>query len=619
MKAARLACGLIALALGTAARADGLIDNVNGLALDPAGQLVHFDALLIGDDGKVAKLIQGRYDDGAARPAKKPRKRRKGEAALPAPKALSFRLDGQGKTLIPGLIDGHGHVLMLGLSLMTLDLSETRSLDEALAKIRAYVAANPGRPWIIGGGWNQENWQLGRFPTAAELDAVAPDVPVWLSRVDGHAGWANSAAMKAAGIGAATPAPAGGRIEKANGKPTGIFVDKAQELIQKAVPAPLPRDRDAALELAQRNLLGFGITAIADMGTSIEDWQAFRRAGDRGALRVRIMSYAFGVDAMTLIAGNAPTPWLYDDHLRMGGVKLFLDGALGSRGAWLIHDYADAPGQRGWPLLSDTQLRNQMSRAAMDGFQIAVHAIGDRANREALNAVDELSDTYDGDRRWRIEHAQIVDPADLPRFAAHGIVASMQPTHETSDWRMALARVGAAHLQGAYAWRAMRNAGVPLAFGSDVPVESANPFPGLAAAISREDARGEPAGGWMPEQRLTFAQALAAFTRGAAYAGFAEKRFGTLAPGYDADFLLIDRDISTVPPAQVRTTQVLETWIGGKRVWTAEKDPLAAKGANDTPPGTPPAADEPPAPATMPTPPAAPESPAGGTGAPTGR
>lgn len=589
-----LAAGLLALAgLPAPALADGLIDHVNGIALDEQGKLVHFDALLLGDDGKVKRLVQGTYTDpGDAERALSPKMRAKCARApsrkgCPAPSdqpPLSFRLDAQGKTLIPGLIDGHGHVVMLGLSLMTLDLSDTHSLDEALAKIKAYVAANPGRKWILGNGWNQEQWHLGRFPTAAELDAVAPDVPVWLTRVDGHAGWANSLAMKAAGITAASKAPDGGRIERTDGKPSGIFVDKAQDLVKAVVPAPAPKDRDAALEQAQRYLLGYGITAIADMGTSIDDWQAFRRAGDRGALRVRIMGYAYGIDNMSLIAGNEPTPWLYEDHLRLGGLKLFMDGALGSRGAWLKADYADAPGQRGFPLMNGTQLRNQMSRAAMDGFQIAVHAIGDRANQEVLDAIDELSDTYKGDRRWRIEHAQIVAPVDLPRFARHGIIASMQPTHETSDWRMATARLGEGRLKGAYAWKSMLDEHVPLAFGSDVPVESANPFPGIAAAVSREDAQGEPAGGWMPEERISFPQALAAFTRGAAYAGFAEKRFGTLAPGYDADFLLIDRDIGAIPAAQIRDAKVLETWIGGKRVWTAKNDPLKAALPDDRSP-----------------------------------
>jgi predicted amidohydrolase YtcJ len=544
--------------------AAGVIDNVNGIALDANGKIVRFGALMIDDDGKVEKLIEGRYKEPEY---KRPKKRKKGEPWPEPPKGLAFKLDGGGKTLIPGLIDAHGHVMGYGLSLITLDLSDTTSLAQAQEKIRAYVAANPGRKWIIGTGWNQEQCGLGRFPTAADLDAAVSDIPVWLERVDGHAGWANSAAIRAAGITGATKAPAGGRIEMTGGKPAGVFVDRAMDLMQKVVPPPAPKDRDLALEKAQRALLSMGITGIADMGTSIEDWQAFRRSADRGALRVRIMSYAMGLDNMVLIAGPEPTPWLYDDHLRMGGIKLLLDGALGSRGAWLKADYADAPGQRGLRMIPDTQLRNIMSRAAMDNFQVAMHAIGDAANGEALDAIQELAETYKGDRRWRIEHAQIIDPADLPRFGPLGVVASMQPVHEASDWRMATARLGEARLAGAYAWKTMLDNRVPLAFGSDVPVESPNPFPGIAVAMSREDAKGQPVGGWMPQQRVSFQAALDGFTRQAAYAGFAEKKFGSLVPGQRADFLLIDRDISTAQPADIRTTQVLETWIGGKRVY----------------------------------------------------
>ncbi|RYM13237.1 amidohydrolase [Sphingobium cupriresistens] len=555
---------IAALALPLPAYASGVIDNVNGIALDPSGKVVRFGALLIDDDGKVEKLLPGRYQEPKYERPKKPKK---GQPWPEPPKGLAFKLDAGGKTLIPGLIDAHGHVMGYGLSLITLDLSDTRSLAEAQAKIRAYAQANAGRKWIIGTGWNQEQWGLGRFPTAAELDAAVGDIPVWLERIDGHAGWANSAAIRAAGITPATKAPMGGRIEMANGKPSGVFVDKAMDLIQKVTPPPAPKDRDIALEKAQRALLAVGITGIADMGTSIEDWQAFRRSADRGALRVRIMSYAYGIDNMVLIAGPEPTPWLYDDHLRMGGVKLLLDGALGSRGAWLRADYADAPGQRGLPMIPDTQLRNFMSRAAMDNFQVAVHAIGDAANHELLNAIEELNDTYKGDRRWRIEHAQIVTPSDLPRFGPLGAIASMQPVHEASDWRMATARLGEARLNGAYAWKAMLDNKVPLAFGSDVPVESPNPFAGIAVAMSREDGKGEPAGGWMPEQRVGFDAALDGFTRQAAYAGFADKKFGSLVPGQRADFLLIDRDISAARPADIRQTQVLETWIGGKRVY----------------------------------------------------
>ncbi|MEJ7933699.1 amidohydrolase family protein [Sphingobium sp. AN558] len=556
-----MSVALLAL-LAAPAFASGVIDNVNGIAVDANGRVVHFGALLIDDEGKVAQLIPGRYQEP---PRKKPKK---GESW---PKGLDYKLDAGGKTLIPGLIDAHGHVMGYGLSLITLDLSDTRSLAEAQAKIRAYAQAETGRKWIIGTGWNQEQWGLGRFPTAAELDAAVSDIPVWLERVDGHAGWANSAAIRAAGVTAASKAPAGGRIEMAGGRPAGIFVDQAMDLVTKVVPPPAPKDRDIALEKAQQALLRQGITAIADMGTSIADWQAFRRSADRGALRVRIMSYAAGLDNMVLIAGPEPTPWLYDDHLRMGGLKLVLDGALGSRGAWLKADYADAPGQRGLSMIPATSLRNMMSRAAMDNFQIAVHAIGDAANSELLDAIQELSETYKGDRRWRVEHAQIVDPAELPRFEQFGIVASMQPVHEASDWRMATARMGAARLRGAYAWKSMLDHRVPLAFGSDVPVESPNPFPGIAVAMTREDAKGDPVGGWMPEQRVSFEAALDGFTRQAAFAGFAEKRFGSLIPGQRADFLLIDRDISLARPADIRTTQVMETWIGGKRVFMKGK------------------------------------------------
>jgi predicted amidohydrolase YtcJ len=389
--------------------------------------------------------------------------------------------------------------------------------------------------------------------------------------VDGHAGWANSIAMREAGITATTQAPSGGRIERTGRNPSGIFVDNAMNLMERAVPPPLPIQRDRALARAQEILLSFGVTSTADMGTTAADWAVMRRAGDTNQLRVRIISYASGIDNLLAIAGTRPTPWLYDGRLRMVGVKLYLDGALGSRGAWLKADYRDAPGQRGLPLLNDTELKNQMSRAAMDNFQIAVHAIGDAANAELLSAIEELSDTYKGDRRWRIEHAQIVDPADLPRFAHNSIIASMQPTHQTSDRLMAEARMGVERLAGAYAWRSMLQNGVPLAFGSDYPVESPNPFPGLAAAVSREDAEGQPPGGWFPAQRLSMEQAFTAFTRGGAFAMFAEDRLGTLEPGRFADFIFIDRDIfNNLDQRAVRETRVLETYVAGRQVWSRE-------------------------------------------------
>ena len=544
-----LAAALIAL-LPAAALADGLVDNVNGVTLDKEGRVVRFAAMLVSPEGKVTALLEAKDK----RPAK-----------------LDWRADMKGRVLLPGMIDAHGHVIELGFRALELDLSETTSLADAQVRIRAYAAANPDRKWILGGGWNQERWGLGRFPTAADLDAAVGDRPVWLARADGHASWANSAAMQAAGVTARAQAPAGGRIERVGGAPSGVFVDAAQELVQKAVPAPLPKDRDSAFIQAQRILLGYGVTATADMGTSLDDWLTYRRMGDAGSLRVRIMAYGLGVETALQVGGAGPTPWLYGDRLRMGGVKLYADGALGSRGAWLKQPYADAPGQVGAGFMTDAQLQNRMSRAAMDGWQVAVHAIGDRANAQVLDAVEVLSETYKGDRRWRVEHAQIVDPVDLPRFGRNGVIASMQPTHETSDRTMAEARLGPARLTGAYAWNAMLRAGAKLAFGSDFPVERPDPWAGWAAAFTRQDAEGQPFGGWRPEERVTREQAWWAYTGGAAYAGFAERQFGELAVGQRADFIIVDRDPTLASPGELRATKVEETWIGGAKAWERGK------------------------------------------------
>ncbi|WP_293882329.1 amidohydrolase [Sphingomonas sp.] len=545
LRFAAVALATLSVSAGPAA-ADGLVDNVNGITMDAQGALVRFTGLTVTPDGKIGRIVH-RGDKLPDRP--------------------DWRLDGKGQTLLPGLIDGHGHVMELGFSALTLDLSSLKSLEEAKARIAAYAAAHPDRHWILGGGWNQEKWQLGRFPTAADLDGLAGDRPIWLMRVDGHAGWANAAAMRAAGVTATTKSPAGGRIETLAGKPGGVFVDAATSLIARAIPGATSKDRDLAFSKAQDILLAFGVTGIADMGTTVDDWNTFRRAADTGRLAVRIFSYALGIEPTLTIAAGEPTPWLYNDHLRMGGVKLYADGALGSRGACLKKPYADKPGDSGLCFMDDAKMKNLMSRAAMDGFQVAVHAIGDRANDEVLSSIEDLAPTYKGDRRWRVEHAQIVDPVDLPRFGRNGIVASMQPVHQTSDRVMVEARLGATRLAGAYAWKSMLANGAHLAFGSDVPVESSNPFPGIAAAISREGPDGQPFGGWQPQEIISREQALAAFTTGAAYAAFAEDRVGRLAPGYRADFILVDHDPFDGPPAAVRATKVNETWIGGKRVF----------------------------------------------------
>ncbi len=520
--------------------ADTLIDNANGIQVGADGKLQRFTGLVIGEDGRVVKLL----GEGEARP---------GDA--------DERIDAGGRTLLPGLIDAHGHIMGLGFGALQLDLTGTTSLTDLQQRLKAYAAANPGQGWILGRGWNQEMWADKRFPTAADLNAVVSDRPVWLGRVDGHAAVGNSAALRAAGINAQTQSPAGGRIEN------GLFVDAAMTLVESKIPAPTAADYDEALAKTHELMLSTGLTAAADMGTSAEDWAAMNQAGQAGRLNIRILGYAGGIPAMRAINGGRPSAWLYGDRLHLGGVKLYADGALGSRGAWLKAPYHDKPDTRGLRLLSDAELTSQSNEAAANGHQLAIHAIGDAANDQIIGAFERLNRPYPGDRRWRIEHAQVLDVADLPRLAKANIIASMQPTHQTSDRTMAEARLGPNRLGGAYAWQTLARSGARLAFGSDFPVESPNPFHGLAAAVSRQGLDGQPAGGWRPNERVSFEQALAGFTRGAAYAGFAEGKIGSLDPGRYADFILVDRDVSAVPPAELARTEVIETWVGGEKVW----------------------------------------------------
>jgi predicted amidohydrolase YtcJ len=533
----RLFAAAAALLLPGAALADTLIDNVAGLSVDRAGHVTRFSAMVIDDEGRIAELLQA-----GQRPTQ----------------PVEFREDGRGRTVMPGLIDSHVKLMELGLAQLTLDLTGVGSLAEAQSRIAAYAAANPERPWIVGRGWNEDVWGLDRYPTAAELDLAEADRPVWLVRSDGQVGWANSAALSLTEVAATTANPPGGRIvrEATGRKPSGVLVGAAMDLVSSKVPPPRATDRDLALHEAQKLLLERGVTAVADMGTSLEDWMTFRRAGDANRLRLRIAAYAATVPEMVLIGGSGPTPWLYDDRLRLGGLYLVLDGTLGSRGAQLKEAYADDPGQSGLGQLNGTQLRNNMSRAAMEGYQVAIHAAGDAAGAEALSAIEELVADYAGDRRWRIEQARVVDLADVARFGHHGIIASLQPVVE--DPAMAARRLGPERSDRLSAWYAIAQVGTPLAFGSGAPSASVDPFSGMAAVAGIVDG---PA--------IERGQALAAYTAAGAYAAFAEGRFGRLAPGERADFVVLDGDPLQVDARQLAGIRVLETWVGGTKVHDA--------------------------------------------------
>lgn len=545
---------------GTPALADTLIDNVEGMSLDVKGQVTRFSAILIGNDGRIVQVL--------ARGDKRPGK-------------VDYRVDGKGQVVIPGFIDANLRLTDFGFAALVLDLSPARTAAEVQARVAAYAAAHPDRPWILGTGWNPASWDKAALPTTAELDAAAGGRPVWIVSADGQAGWANTAALKAARIAATTPDPAGGRIVRIGatpgglGAPSGVLLGNARLLVEKAAPPRRAEDRDLAFLKAQQLLVAKGITAVTAMGATIEDWQTWRRAGDTGALRLRIMAYADGVEAMALIGGPGPSPWLYNDRLRLNGVLFSVDGSLAARTALLKAPYADSPAAKGLGLLGDTQLKNLMSRAAFDNFQVAVSTNGDAAAAQVLDAIEAIGDTYKGDRRWRIEQAVVVGPADLPRFAKAGLIASLQPQALGAGRTIAEARLGPARVAGAFAWSTLASSGVPLALGSTAPAFAPDPFAGITAAVTRQGADGEPFGGWQPQERLTREAALAGYTAGAAFAGFADGRFGRIATGQRADFLIIDRDPLLATPDELRATRVLQTWIGGQLAYKADDQPAA--------------------------------------------
>ena len=482
------------------------------------------------------------------------------------------RHEAPGATVVPGLVDAHAHLMNLGFALLRADLVDAASKDEVIARLKAFEATLPEGAWLLGRGWDQNDWPGKAFPTAADLDAAFPDRPVWLERVDGHAGWANTAAMRAATRDLSGDwQPEGGRILRdADGQATGVFIDTASAFIDAAVPPPDDALRAEALERALEAAVANGLTGVHDMGVSLADLKLMRDFANAGKLPLRIRAYADG-DREALAALCRMGAYEHaSGRLAMRGVKFYVDGALGSRGAALIEDYSDEPGHRGLLVTEPAAYAAAVAKARDCGIQPASHAIGDRGNRIVLDTYAEaLGEKAAGDHRWRIEHAQVVHRDDLPRFAALKVIASMQPTHATSDMPWAEARIGRERLYGAYAWQRLRALGVPLALGSDFPVESVDPRLGLYSSVTRQDLAGSPAGGWLADQRLSPEQALHGFTQGAAFAAFDEKDTGRLAPGFRADFVLLDADPLTVEPAALPKLKVLSTWVDGQPVHTA--------------------------------------------------
>ncbi len=521
-----------------------LFYNVRGYTWSDAG-MVQFEALLFDKSGRVVGT--GRESEFADR------------------NDLT-RIDGGGAVMLPGLTDAHGHIMNLGHARLTVDLVGAGDVEEALERIAQFATENPKLPWIQGRGWNQVLWPEQVFPTAGDLDSVVSDRPVWLERIDGHAAWANSRAMEIAGIDTQTD-PEGGHIARdENGRLTGVFVDTAMGLVSRVIPPPTAADHERALEVAVAELNRLGITGVHDAGVDVDDVERYRKFADEGRLHIRI--YAMLSEAQeNLDAFDKPLLGYADDRLTVRSVKLYADGALGSRGAALLEPYTDDPGNRGLLRHDQAALTNSVRKAIDKGFQVSIHAIGDAGNRAALDAFVDADACGPSPLRHRIEHSQVVALNDIPRFKALGIIASMQPTHATSDMNMAEDRVGHERIQGAYAWRRFLDQGTVIAAGSDFPVEHPNPFHGLYSATTRMDHQGRPPGGWYADQAMTLAEALRAFTLDAAYAGHQENQLGSLEPGKWADFILIDRDIFEVPTAELWQVQVLETWVGGLRVY----------------------------------------------------
>ncbi|MFI5457373.1 MAG: amidohydrolase [Isosphaerales bacterium] len=468
---------------------------------------------------------------------------------------------------MPGLIDAHGHMESLGATQEELDLRGVASIEEIARRVKARIDLNPGDSWITGRNWDQSLWPGGAFPTAAVLDAVAPRRPVWLERVDGHAGWANAEAMRRARAGKQSKAPKDGQIIRdRDGQPTGVFIDGAMSLIGRAVPPSTKDDLKRRLLAAQKLVLQNGLTSVHDAGISKLTADAYRELDRDGQLAVRVYGMAsLPSGGEVAFVSRPPLQSAPNARFELRAVKLFVDGAMGSRGALLFEPYHDDPGNSGLLLIDPKVLEATTTAALAHGWQVCTHAIGDKGNSLVLDAYAAARRAVPESRdpRLRIEHAQVVRRDDVRRFAELRVIASMQTSHASDDMRWADARLGPARVDGAYAWRWFADAGVTLANGSDFPVEVVNPFWGIYAGVTRQDAQGKPAGGWHPEQVLSLEETLRSFTAGAAFAAFAENRLGILKPGFRADLTILDRDLFQAKPKDLLATQVDMTIIDG--------------------------------------------------------
>ncbi len=479
-------------------------------------------------------------------------------------------VDLHGAVVIPGMTDAHAHIMEMGRGLQRADLRFAASYDEVIRRVAAHAQGAAAGSWVYGWGWDQNLWPGGQFPTHDALDRALGDHPVALDRIDGHAVLANARAMQAAHIDRNTPDPTGGKIlHDAAGNPTGVFVDNATSLITRAEPTPTAAEVRAALLAGVRECNQWGLTGVHDPGEGQRALEQYDSLARSGALTLR--AYVMIADDSATLAtyfAKGPQSALYDGHLWIRAIKLYANGALGSRGAALLAPYADDPGNTGLLVSTPEHLRDVSIRALRAGFQVATHAIGDRGNRNALDAYEAaLKAVPTADHRFRIEHAQVIDPTNVPRFAQLGVIPSMQAVHATSDMYWAADRLGPSRVLYSYAWRSLLNTGVIIPDGSDMPVERVNPLFSFHAAVTRQDDRGWPPGGWLPAQRMTREEALEGMTLWAAYAGFQEHDLGSLTTGKYADFVVLDRDIMTVGDEDILGTKVLATYVGGRAVY----------------------------------------------------